>query len=608
MGSITTVDLLGRPTRKAATKAAWAIRNEAMDEITESNVKKERSNTKDVDKEAFSIIMSSTKVKTAKPKRRAQSPGARAHTYASLDHTHSLVPDLEDLVVEASRVRTNGYHHESYHHFTSKGTCETLQSELLAWYDIHYRRLPWRKSFHIGDHSLELELENPGQRAYEVWVSEIMCQQTQVATVIPYYNRWMSTWPTIAALADADLEEVNKVWTGLGYYSRASRLHQGAQKVMKEFNGVLPRDPAVLEKEIPGVGRYTAGAIASHAYNVPAELVDGNVIRVLSRLRAIGGDVKSPKVIDLHWQVAKELIHKERPGCFNQALMELGATVCTPQNPKCGECPVQFNCRAYAEVVDKKRNNTKILGASKKRKIENDDKKENDLDSICTLCLPRADVDSKDQGLVTQYPRKAVKKAPRDEECAVAILERIRKVGDSPISEYLLVKRPEKGLLAGMWEFPTVEQDQLDRDKRGKASKDYTPSTYKERSNSSVKFMSDNLGLDWVQGASVSRTDLGSVQHLFSHIKKVYHVEWVMAQDISVTTEKMPKKASPEIVWLSEQELATAAIPTGINKTYQLLQKFKAQGQDSKAKKEDPKRKRVVKKEGGDISKFFMSK
>lgn len=193
----------------------------------------------------------------------------------------------------------------------------------------------------------------------------------------------------------------------------------------------------------------------------------------------------------------------------------------------------------------------------------------------------------------------------------MAILERIRKLdGDSdPVSEYLLVKRPEKGLLAGMWEFPTVEQDQLDRDKQGKASKDYTPSTYKERSASSIKFMTDTLGLDWVTDASVvSRNDLGSVQHLFSHIKKVYHVEWVVAKD-PVTSEKMPKKSSPEVVWLSELELASAAIPTGINKTYQLLQKFKAQGQDSKAKRDSvAKSKRVVKKEGGDISKFFMSK
>lgn len=240
MGSITT-DPPGRPTRKAATKAALAIRNEAMDEITESNVKRERSNTNG-DKEAFSIIMASAKAKTAKPKRRAHSPGSRAHAYVNLDHVHTTpIPDLEDLVMEASRVRADGYHRESYHHFTSKHTCRTLQTDLLAWFDIHYRRLPWRKSFHVGDHSLELEQASPGQRAYEVWVSEIMCQQTQVATVIPYYNRWMSKWPTIATLAEADLEEVNKVWTGLGYYSRASRLHQGAQKVMKEFNGVLPR-------------------------------------------------------------------------------------------------------------------------------------------------------------------------------------------------------------------------------------------------------------------------------------------------------------------------------------------------------------------------------
>ncbi|KAF9211315.1 hypothetical protein BGZ59_008236 [Podila verticillata] len=544
---------LGRPTRKAATKAALAIRNEALEEITESNVKKESSKDNNGDKEAFSIIMASAKTKAAKPKRKTPSLGSSHTSDANLDLAYSaLVPDLEDLVVQASRVRMDGCHRENYHRFTSKVACRTFQSDILAWYDIHYRRLPWRKSFHVGDHSLELEQANPGQRAYEVWVSEIMCQQTQVATVIPYYNRWMSKWPTIAALAEADLEEVNKVWTGLGYYSRASRLYQGAQKVMKEFNGVLPSDPAVLEKEIPGVGRYTAGAIASHAYNVPAELVDGNVIRVLSRLRAIGGDVKSPKVIDLHW------------------------------------------------------NNVENLGASKKRKTEFDDERE-DLSSICTLCLPNSDVDPKDQGLVTQYPRKAVKKAPRDE----AILERIRKLdGDSdPVSEYLLVKRPEKGLLAGMWEFPTVEQDQLDRDKQGNGSKEYTPSTYKERSASSIKFMTDTLGLDWVTDASVaSRNDLGSVQHLFSHIKKVYHVEWVVAKG-PVTTEKRSKKSSPEVMWLSEHELASAAIPTGINKTYQLLLKFKAQGQDSKAKKDSvAKNKRVAKKEGGDISKFFMSK
>lgn len=242
MGSITTMDPPGRPTRKAATKAALAIRIEAMVEITESNVKKESSKDNDGDKEAFSIIMASAKTKTAAPKRKALSLGSSNASDANLDLAYSaLVPDLEDLVVQASRVRTDGCHRENYHRFTSKDGCRTLQSDLLAWYDIHYRRLPWRKSFHVGDHSLELEQVNPGQRAYEVWVSEIMCQQTQVATVIPYYNRWMSKWPTIATLAEADLEEVNKVWTGLGYYSRASRLHQGAQKVMKEFNGVLPR-------------------------------------------------------------------------------------------------------------------------------------------------------------------------------------------------------------------------------------------------------------------------------------------------------------------------------------------------------------------------------
>ncbi|KAF9425906.1 hypothetical protein BGZ94_007107 [Podila epigama] len=642
---------MSRPTRSAATKAALAIKNDAMDnEIDNAKINPAQSNKSN----AFATIMasaaflSSTPVKrraattTSHVKKERRSTTTTTTTTATnsnavsdnaqdnLSTQTALEPDLEDLVQDAAKVRRAGYHSMSYHHFTCQKMRTSIQKDLLAWYDIHYRKLPWRKSFHQGDHSEQLERDQPGQRAYEVWVSEIMCQQTQVATVIPYYNTWMSKWPTIAALAEADLEEVNKVWTGLGYYSRASRLHQGAQKVVKDFDSVLPRDPAVLEKEIPGVGRYTAAAIASHAYNVPAELVDGNVIRVLSRLRAIGGDVKSPKVIELHWQVAKELVHQDRPGCFNQALMELGATVCTPQNPKCGECPLQTRCRAYAEVVDMKRNITESMGISKKRTA--DENEQDAEDEICTICLPATDVDPKDQGRVTQYPRKAVKKAPRDEECAVAILERVTHPAgaDGPVSEYLLVKRPAKGLLAGMWEFPTVEQDQLGRD-HGRTQDNYTPSTYKERSSSSTRYLSDTLGMNWIKDCkSIHRTDLGSVQHLFSHIKKVYHAEWVLVKDdIPITQDsqdgtKVARKKGvtlPEVIWLSEQELSTAAIPTGINKTFQLLQKFKAQtGQrTNKVKEEDEalpttKRKRTFANKGDasvegkgmvHISKFF---
>ncbi|RKP23503.1 Mutyh protein, partial [Syncephalis pseudoplumigaleata] len=174
---------------------------------------------------------------------------------------------------------------------------------------------------------------------------------TQVKTVIDYYRRWMERWPTVEALADADIEEVNKVWAGLGYYSRARRLHEAAKLIVRTYDGVLPMDVSLLEQKVPGIGRYTAGAIASIAYNQPAPIVDGNVQRVLARLRTIAGDVKVAATVELFWQLAGALVADcEFPGDFNQALMELGATVCTPVKPLCEACPLQARCRAYAEV------------------------------------------------------------------------------------------------------------------------------------------------------------------------------------------------------------------------------------------------------------------
>ncbi|KAF9912204.1 hypothetical protein EC991_000615 [Linnemannia zychae] len=595
-----------RPTRKAATKAAQAIRNDATDTADDADSPTEVTSTRrtkvDKSEDVFAEIMANrSRIKVSKPQRKTSA--LRDSAIVDSAYTDSdlgdPIPDMEDLVAEAARVRITGEHSPDYHRFLTTASRQRIHDGLLAWYDINHRKLPWRRDYHSA---VKEEDKVPGQRAYEVWVSEIMCQQTQVGTVIPYFNTWMAKWPTIAALAAADIEEVNKVWTGLGYYSRASRLHSGAQKVLKEFNGVLPSDPVILEKEVPGVGRYTAGAIVSHAYNVPAELVDGNVIRVLSRLRAIGGDVKSPKIIDLHWRVAKDLLNQDRPGCFNQALMEMGAVVCTPQNPKCGECPVQSSCRAYAEVIDLKRSRKEAIGVSKKR--ETTDSTDQDEDEKCELCLPETETEGKEQGLVTQYPRKAIKKAPREEECAVSILERRATNPDTGVtrSMFLLVKRPEKGLLAGMWEFPTVEQDQLQA--RHKIS---GPSSYKQRSESSREYLVETLGMDWVKSCKdIQRRDLGSVQHLFSHIRKTYHVEWVLVQEEvneqELKVEKSPKGTTPEIEWLSTEELAVAAIPTGINKTYQLLQKFKESsesltGSKRKVAGSDAASKKKVKKE-----------
>jgi A/G-specific adenine glycosylase len=201
---------------------------------------------------------------------------------------------------------------------------------LLRWYRNHQRDLPWRR-----------RQTDP----YAVWVSEIMLQQTQVATVIPYYERWMERFPTVGALAGASLEEVLRLWSGLGYYARARNLHRAAQKVVAEHAGQIPSDPKQLAA-LPGIGRYTAGAILSIAYNQPAPIVDANVIRVLSRVFALEGDPKSGPAQTRLWHLAEELIPEGAAREFNQALMELGALICSPLDPACERCPVLPFCRA----------------------------------------------------------------------------------------------------------------------------------------------------------------------------------------------------------------------------------------------------------------------
>lgn len=179
--------------------------------------------------------------------------------------------------------------------------------------------------------------------------------KTQVVTVIQYYNRWMEAFPTIRDLAKAEIEQVNTLWAGLGYYSRARRLWEGAQKVTNEMDGHLPSTACDLQAQIPGVGRYTAGAVASIVFGERTPVVDGNVIRVLSRWRAIGADPKKANTVDLIWNLAGQAVDDARPGDFNQAIMELGARVCTPQNPDCEGCPLKSSCRAVAQLEAQKR-------------------------------------------------------------------------------------------------------------------------------------------------------------------------------------------------------------------------------------------------------------
>jgi A/G-specific adenine glycosylase len=211
-----------------------------------------------------------------------------------------------------------------------------IRSALLAWYQANGRDLPWRRT----------------RDPYAIWVSEIMLQQTRVETVKPYYARFLERFPSVEALARAPLDDVLASWSGLGYYRRARLLHQGAVHVAEAHGGDVPRDLEAI-RAIPGVGAYTTGAIASQAFGLEAPLVDGNVARVLSRLFRVEEDPKRGAGHARVWALAGELVRGEAPGALNNALMELGATICAPREPRCDACPVRGRCVARAAGVER---------------------------------------------------------------------------------------------------------------------------------------------------------------------------------------------------------------------------------------------------------------
>ncbi|MFW5868776.1 MAG: A/G-specific adenine glycosylase, partial [Armatimonadota bacterium] len=204
-----------------------------------------------------------------------------------------------------------------------------IRGLLLAWFDAHRRDLPWRRT------------SDP----YRIWVSEIMLQQTQVDRVIDYYERFLVAFPTVEALAEAPIDDVLRLWEGLGYYSRARNLHAAARVIVQEHGGEFPRSPEAI-RALPGIGEYTAGAVQSIAFGVPVPAVDANVIRVLARLFAVEGDVSAGEERRRIADLAAEVVPDDRPGDFNQALMELGALLCIPGRPGCLICPLSEVCRA----------------------------------------------------------------------------------------------------------------------------------------------------------------------------------------------------------------------------------------------------------------------
>ncbi|XP_017506223.2 adenine DNA glycosylase isoform X4 [Manis javanica] len=368
-----------------------------------------------------------------------------------------LAGRLEEVVLQASV--------SPYHLFRDTAEVTVFRESLLSWYNREKRDLPWRRQ---AEGEVDLD-----RRAYAVWVSEVMLQQTQVATVIDYYTRWMQKWPTLQDLASASLEEVNQLWAGLGYYSRGRRLQEGARKVVEELGGHMPCTADTLQRLLPGVGRYTAGAIASIAFGQITGVVDGNVVRVLCRVRAIGADPSSTLVSQQLWSLAQQLVDPARPGDFNQAAMELGATVCTPQHPLCSQCPVQSLCRARQRV-------------------------------------------EREQLLASQ----SLPGSPDMEEC---------------------------GLLAGLWEFPSVAVE---------------PSGQCQRKALLQELQS------WAGPVPATRLrHLGQVVHTFSHIKLTYQVFGLALEGQTPVTITPPGAR-----WLTREEFRTAAVSTAMKKVFRVYE------------------------------------
>lgn len=216
--------------------------------------------------------------------------------------------------------------------FPDTGWRRTFRRRLRNWYRRAARDLPWRRT----------------RNAYHIWVSEIMLQQTQVRTVAPYFLRFQKSFPTVAHLAAASEQDVLRHWEGLGYYRRARQLHAAAKKIVSEYRGKIPPERATLQS-LPGIGRYTAAAILSIAYDAQEPILEANTIRLFARLLALRGDLSSTKTQQPLWEFAEHILPRKETGIFNQALMELGSLICTPKAPACGKCPVADLCRARNE-------------------------------------------------------------------------------------------------------------------------------------------------------------------------------------------------------------------------------------------------------------------
>lgn len=358
-----------------------------------------------------------------------------------------------------------------------------FQVDFLSWYQQEKRNLPWRYD----------------QDPYRIWISEIMLQQTRVDTVIDYFYRFMEEFPTIQELANAPEDKLLKVWEGLGYYSRARNLQTAAKQIMTEFNGEFPTTVEAI-RSLKGIGPYTTGAISSIAFKIPEPAIDGNVMRVVSRLFCIEADVakaSSRKVFD---EAMRKIISQDQPGDFNQALMDLGSSICTPTSPQCESCPIQNYCQAYQE----------------KRQ--------------------------------TDFPVKSKKQKPKDVYYIAGIIENQQQ-------ELFLQRRPESGLLANMWLFPLEE---ISKTAFQELQKRYDPAAWDLFSSSLVA--EDNPAFFSEQAVVWQKKVLGEVKHVFSHLR--WHIlvfygrntapvtlagQWIQPKDFSDYVFPKPQQKMLEV-------------------------------------------------------------
>jgi A/G-specific adenine glycosylase len=533
--------------------------------------------------------------------------------------------DEKEAALPPKRLHMLNYHRPRLLKNRQMGTA------LLDWFDLisEKRQMPWRKpwlnpaEFEGDKRDFESAL---AKRAHEIWVSEVMLQQTRVSVVITYFNNWIAKWPTVEDLAAATQDQVLAAWKGLGYYSRATRLHEAAQQIISEMQSSLPPDVEGLLK-IKGIGRYTAGAVASIAFGQAVPLLDGNVGRVLCRQLGLYARVKDKKIEDLLWKVAEVLVKdvarhdsedrvSDVPGRWNQALMELGSTVCTPK-PKCQECPVKQTCRAYAEgellaqtpSISKSGNDTvdiedlcdlceplqleeveeavevsleeQVRGnkepqgrkraatvttlpsrpAKTAKAVESKQRLLRDFASFTALSpkvktpLPSTSSACSGDQIVaycSSFPKRERKKQIPEDDCLVCVIQRL--TGDG--KQYLIEQRPPDGLLASLWQFPTYNIPK---------KTETTPKTRKAHAQDFVRSLLDET----MDTKMKPLGEIGPITHIFSHLKLQMYIHAFTLDWDDALAEKLVAKELPKRMWVDMEGVDDATLGTGMRRCWE---------------------------------------